>query len=362
MKKILYITNLPAPYKILYFNQLGRYVDLTVIYERKKAQNRNIKWKLDEEKRYFKEIYLRGMNIGDESSVSFEVIKYIKNGNFDIVMMNGYSSLTSMIAITYMKIHSIHYGIICDGILPGKDLMLKEKIKKFLISSATFYMSSGKTTRDMLLKYGAKKEKIYWYPFSSIEKKEILNIDYDKHVYKRKIGCHEKRMILYVGQLIHRKGVDILISAFEKLGSDTRLYIVGGNTEQCKEYQETMNDQTSFIEFKTKEELSNYYKAADVFVLPTREDIWGLVVNEAFSYGLPVITTQRCGAGLEMIENGYNGYVVPINNSEELRTKTLQILNLKSEELNKVRLNCIRKAEKYSIENMVKYTLNIIGV
>ena len=48
-----------------------------------------------------------------------------------------------------------------------------------------------------------------------------------------------------------------------------------------------------FIEFKKSEELNEYYKAADIFVHPTREDIWGLVVNEAMAKGLPVVTTNN---------------------------------------------------------------------
>lgn len=54
--------------------------------------------------------------------------------------------------------------------------------------------------------------------------------------------------------------------------------------------------------------------AADIFVHPTREDIWGLVVNEAMAKGLPVITTDRCVAGLELIKNESVGRIVPVEN------------------------------------------------
>ena len=61
--------------------------------------------------------------------------------------------------------------------------------------------------------------------------------------------------------------------------------------------------------------------AADAFVLPTREDIWGLVINEAMAYGLPVVTTDRCNAGLELIKNNVNGYVVHVDDKGELAKK-----------------------------------------
>ena len=50
--------------------------------------------------------------------------------------------------------------------------------------------------------------------------------------------------------------------------------------------------------------------ASDLFVLPTREDIWGLVINEAMSFGLPIITTRKCIAGTELITDGENGYLL----------------------------------------------------
>ena len=77
-----------------------------------------------------------------------------------------------------------------------------------------------------------------------------------------------------------------------------------------------------FIDFKNKDTLKEYYHVADVFVLPTREDIWGLVINEALAYGLPVITTDKCMAGLEMIENGKNGYIIPVNDVKKIYLKS----------------------------------------
>ena len=70
-----------------------------------------------------------------------------------------------------------------------------------------------------------------------------------------------------------------------------------------------------------KPELATYYQAADLFVFPTREDIWGLVINEALSFGLPVITTRKCVAGVEMIKEGVNGSIVSEDNVEQLECK-----------------------------------------
>ena len=96
--------------------------------------------------------------------------------------------------------------------------------------------------------------------------------------------------------------------------------------------------------------------AADLFVLPTREDIWGLVINEAMSFGLPVITTDRCIAGLELVGEK-NGRIIPSEDVEALRKSMNSILELPLEtffyENQKVILN-------YTIENMAKLHSEII--
>lgn len=124
MKRVLYVTNLPALYKVMFFELLSRDIDLTVVYERKKASDRDDKWKSDI-RRSYKEIYLRGKEAGNEWSFSTDIIEIFKRSRYDIVLMNGYSSPTAMITIVYMKIFYIKYAIVCDGMLPMLDNRIK---------------------------------------------------------------------------------------------------------------------------------------------------------------------------------------------------------------------------------------------
>ena len=64
-----------------------------------------------------------------------------------------------------------------------------------------------------------------------------------------------------------------------------------------------------------------------MFVLPTREDIWGLVVNEAMAAGTPVITTTNCGAGMEILKNGDGGRIVPPEDTDSLASAMQEMLN-----------------------------------
>ena len=105
-----------------------------------------------------------------------------------------------------------------------------------------------------------------------------------------------------------------------------------------------------FIDFKAKEELKCFYRAADIFVLPTREDIWGLVINEALANGLPVVTTKRCVAGLELVTNNYNGYIVDVDNSLQLT----DAINLAIENSERLSANALTSIHNYTIESMAE--------
>ncbi|CBK75310.1 Glycosyltransferase [Butyrivibrio fibrisolvens 16/4] len=100
--------------------------------------------------------------------------------------------------------------------------------------------------------------------------------------------------------------------------------------------------------------------AADVFVLMTREDIWGLVINEALSVGTPIVSTNKCVAAVETIEDGTNGYIV--NNEDALGAATKLEYLLLNEELREfMAKNNIEKARKYTIESMTQQYTNIIN-
>lgn len=81
---------------------------------------------------------------------------------------------------------------------------------------------------------------------------------------------------------------------------------------------------------------------------------WGLVVNEALSFGVPVISTDRCGAGLEMISNGVNGFIVPSDDPDSIADRIEQALKLECFDAG------IATAKKYSIEEMERYILKCI--
>ncbi|MCB2156901.1 glycosyltransferase family 4 protein [bacterium] len=113
---------------------------------------------------------------------------------------------------------------------------------------------------------------------------------------------------LSVGQLIPRKGHDLLLRAFEQIGGDATLRIVGdGELRTGLEWLARDLGVADRVRIEAPVPFARRHEAfaeADVFVLATRNDGWGMVVAEAMAAGLPVITTPECGAGVELIAPG----------------------------------------------------------
>ena len=363
--KVLYLTNIPSPYRVVFFNELVRCgIDVTVLFERKKAQNRDQKW-ISEEKFLFQGIYLKSLKIGNENSLALNAIKYINKKDYDLIIIGGYSTITSMICIEYMRLKKIPFVINADGGMISQDSWIKKKLKKHFIGLASAWLSSGSATTKYLVHYGAIRKNVYEFPFSSIKRSNIEETldDISKKELRKKMHLSEEKTILYVGQFIYRKGIDILLDALRKMSSvKMNILLIGGNvTEELKKKAIDYNlKNIHFLPFKSKNDLKAFYKVADVFVMPTRYDIWGLVINEAMGYGLPIVSTNRCVAAQTMIKSGENGFVCDFENSDELAKKILILLNNKSICNNFAKKN-IEIAKLYTIENMAKRHLEIFN-
>lgn len=364
--KILYLTNIPAPYRVSFFNELGKLCDLTVLFERKSSDERELSWH-DYDFKNFEGIFLNGINFKNDQAISVGFAKIISKNKFDHIIVGGYSTPTGALLISYLKLKKTPFILNIDGgMIKESESKLNVLIKKYFISSASAWLSTGKTGSKYLEHYGANREKIFTYPFTTLKEIDILNriLNKDeKRELRKQLGLEGNRIILTVGQFIHRKGFDILINACSQIPSDTSIYFVGGSpTSEYLELKDALQlKNIHFLGFKSKDEILSFYRAADVFVLPTREDIWGLVINEAMANGLPVVTTDRCVAGLELVKDYDNGFIVPVESVDELSLRINEIINNDDLMINMAE-SSLQKAKRYTVENMALETYQILNI
>ncbi len=355
--KVYYLSNARTPYKIKFWNELGKLLDLTVFLELSHSKNRDESWEKSGNINY-KEIILPNCFKQKDSAFCPTIYKYLNDKNA-IKIINGYSTPTGIFSIMYMKLRKIPYILAADGGMITNECLLKFFIKKQILKNAEAYLSSGKITDEYYMKYGIDSKYIYHYPFSSISKSEIIQSlpnKKEKEILRDELSIKYEKMIVSVGQFIYRKGYDILLKACNNLSRDLGIYIFGGNP--TKEYIELINqfhlNNVHFFPFIQHDKLYLYLKAADLFVLPTREDIWGLVVNEAMANGLPVITTDKCVAGMEMIPgNPAAGMIIHSEDIEEL-VKSINYMIYNTDIRIRSAKAALERASYFTIENMAR--------
>ena len=151
-----------------------------------------------------------------------------------------------------------------------------------------------------------------------------------------------------------RKGVDLVARAFVRLSREApgvSLKIAGEGMlrETIARTLRPVHEQVEFVGFKRWDELPELYAAADVLVVPSRYDGWGLVVPEGLAAGLPVIATERMGAGLEFVRNGVNGWLLAAGDEEAILAAMREAVMLSDSELDQAGREAQRSVSEHTL-------------
>jgi len=319
--KVLIVFNHPAPYKVRMFNELSKYVDLTVLFERNKARDRNDSFYCDNNY-MFKAITFKKGYIGNEGSYSRQIKNYIKNNykDYDFIIMNGISHLAEIFAIRYMQSKSIPYSILINGgIAKEKESPLRKYVKTSMIKNASFWISPSLKSDEYLVHYGAVKEKIYRYPYSNISNADLKQLNSKNEIRKKYSLPLDKKIFINSSQFIDRKNNLSLLEHFKN--TDNFLLLIGEGPEQ-HQYEEFIKTNkltnVKIIPFLKRNELFEIMQGCDAFITLAKKDIFGQTTLEALANGLPVISSKNVNSSLEYVVDGYNGYLVDLNNPSSI--------------------------------------------
>lgn len=356
MKKVLIVFNHPAPYKVRLFNALSKHFDLHVIFERKSASDRNKEFYF-EEKYNFTTHKIHGIKLGREGFLSSGIKKHLQYNEYDLIIMNGYSHLAEMIAINWMKKWHAPYVLYINGGTIKKESGLKKKIKHHYIARANAYFSPDEESNKYLIYYGANPKVIYNYPYSTIYEKEICYNRPDKQALRKELGINFEKVFVSSGQLIARKNYLSLVKEWQKYPEIYGLFLIGDG-KQRKEIEKLIKENNIknvvLTGFLPREKMFKYFQAADCFLFPSKEDIYGHVINEALSQGLPVISTNKVNSAIKLLKNGVNGFLLESLKGKDFAKAIKQVLN------NDYFKECIKTAKANTIEVMAERHIEMI--
>ncbi len=202
---------------------------------------------------------------------------------------------------------------------PGeREPQLRQDIEGHVMSVADgIVVSTDEERQDVVRHYDAPPRNIQVIP-AGVNLEMFQPVDRD--AARAELGIKEERVILYVGRIEPLKGIDILLRAVPMLeyGQDLRVLVVGGNPGNDAELDRLksltaelgIGDTVTFTGSVPQSTLPTYYSAADVFVLPSHSESFGLAPLEAMACGTPVVVS-RVGGMKTFVNSGENGYLVP---------------------------------------------------
>ena len=321
--KTLFVFNHPAPYKVHVFNELNKLTDIQVIFEREKAKDRPDSFYYAN-KYDFPVVFFNSCYFSSENTWTGKVKQYIKKHHqeYDVIVMNGYSTIAEMRAIKYLIKHKIKYVLQINGGVIKKENSLKKKIKTYYISHAYKYFSPCLEADKYLTYYGARQEDIFHYPYGNLFNKDVLDKPIEqkeKEELRKKWNLPSGKIFVNASQFIERKNNIQLIELFKN--REENLLLIGSGKEKEK-YQKIISDNNikniQIIDYLKREDLFEVLKASDYFITLSFQDIFGHTTIEAMANGLPVISSDRVISSLDLTENGKNGYIVDIADNDKI--------------------------------------------
>jgi glycosyltransferase involved in cell wall biosynthesis len=267
------------------------------------------------------------------SLVNVALVGELWRNRYDALLVNGHMYFSYLLGIIAAKLVGIPVFMRCETHLLLRRSGLKLALRRYLMR--LFYrhfcdrcLAIGTRNRAFYRAHGVSAERLFDVPYV------VDNAFFVRETApcRARVGDArleldlpvDKPLILYASKLIPRKRPHDLLAAFHRLregGIEAALVFVGSGVLEpaLKEYadQHRVSD-VYFAGFRNQSELPQYYDAADIFVLPSEDEPWGLVINESMCAGLPVVASEEIGAVPDLVRHGYNGFTFPAGDVEQL--------------------------------------------
>ena len=307
--------------------------------------------------------------------INFEIFKVLKKEKGSFLVIHSWSYLTNFLAILAGKLNGVKLCLRTEN--PLNQELLKSKIILFLrkiffryfwFKLFNYFFYIGTQNRKLYEYYGVKKEKLVFTPYAvdnSRFRAEYEMYKDKKPELRKELGLPvDKTIILFSGKYIPKKRPMDLMQAYYSLKDEKAALVFLGDGELRKEMEDYIRmhilKDVYLTGFKNQSEVGKYFAATDIFVLPSGPgETWGLVVNEAMNFGLPIIISKIIGCSDDLVKNSENGFVFNCNDIDGLSNYIFHLIN---DELLQTDFG-IKSLEiifKYSFKNII-YNLKMIN-
>lgn len=335
-KKLLIFHPTIAPYRIDFFNDLYRAFDTRVCLQYWNLRDQTF----DYEKIYaqfeFTPCYLKEwLRLGDRS-IWGGIWKHLDEFQPDVVLVSEYG-IVALMVLLHRLLKRKKYKIIsiCDD---SYDMLAEKNEFSMLHRIARRTVVPG--LDDLVL---VEPKAAEWYQqrygkgfcFPIIKQEDKARAEYaralelSKQLYQE-YALEGKKVFLFVGRLVDIKNVDTAIRAFSRLDQDKNVFVIVGDGPERNKWEQLaheLNTNVIFTGRKEGQDLNAWYNVADIFVLPSYQEPFGAVTNEALLAGCYALVSNKAGSSC-LIEEGVNGFTFSPMDVDGLVTRMSEVGSL----------------------------------
>jgi glycosyltransferase involved in cell wall biosynthesis len=279
----------PTPYRAPLFDRVAARpeLDLTVIYAARTVAGRTWDVELNHRAVFLSGPRVPGLGrlLRHDYPLTLGIARVLRKARPDVVVVSGWSTFASQAAIAWSRARRIPYILLVEshdlGPRPRWRRAVKDLLATRVIRGAASVLAVGSAARESVLARGASRVRVF---ANTVDVERW--IDRADRLERRP---HTGIVVLSVGRDVPDKAFDVLRVACGRANVNLAL-VLGGQSEEA---------------------LAQCYVDADVFALLSRQETWGVVVNEAAASGLPLVLSDRVGAAYDLLCDGENGFLVP---------------------------------------------------
>lgn len=333
----------PTHYKTDLWNAFvdsGR-ADITVVY----TERRN--WSPDAGHNYnrfpisrYQSVVLEGRGPLGVLRSSLKVLGRLWAESHDLIYIAGYVHLQTVFAILYASIAGKRFVVHADVFNTQKPIgrfsffkyLVRQALRRLVFAQAEAVLVCGLRGINSALEAGCPRNKVLNFPYSvSLSR---IHADQPEIVPPPCLDDLKagRTIVFFSGRMIQRKGLSTLLESLSTLASEVgwTLWIEGDGPELMSYValvdELGLSDRCRFLGFCQYDVHSWLVRSADIIVVPSFEDSWGIVVDEGLQLGKAVVSTYSTGSAVDRIEDGKHGFIIAAGDSEALADRLRLLL------------------------------------
>lgn len=307
------VTNTPAPYRLPALQRLACFedIELHAIY----CTQPHIDTSLGEEAHAFPVHWLTGRYRAYSKRFMHSdlgVVRVLRELRPDVVITCGYIP-TFLFAFAWARLAGVPHIAMTDGTLTSERGLtsLHRWVRKIVWRGSGAFVGACEGSLDLFRTAGIEASRLFKAP---------LAVDNERYAHALPANG-EQIDFLFCGRLLPLKrpefALEVAAATARKIGRRTTLDFAGGGSEESalRAHAAALQDHVTvrFHGHLPQDRLPQCYAAARVFLFPSEFDVWGVVANEACAAGVPVLVSPHAGAAHELVVDGENGRVLPLD-------------------------------------------------